>query len=997
MQKASVKTLSIIDTLSELVQNEGEATRLATPYQQKRNNGSTSILRVAPMLKPRSPKVNVPSAGTPTKTSLSPANPQYLNSSPKKSPNPSKEGFNMSAISHTNGSQFPLKKLNGGFGAKKKKPTINGGGGGGRFPSNSRGQTPDWIRDIFLQAKRGIVDKLSSALEGLEPTLIRNLTDHLGNNLFHAVCSYGHVNLLPWLTRRFGNELNGALLHDENRHGLIAPIQAIKHGHLDCVQWLVRNTNLREWIHSQNGERSLLHYAAKYGKNEIVNWLSEEMVRGDISVNQVDVAGLTPMHLSAREGHLATLSALLHHGAQIDAKSDMSLSPYDFARISKKRDCAEFLLLFQSSLGLSQELLRIRSQVDALQSENNEIRSHFRDVLSISKKLAKERDEMCRELGRMYDSMMELHNNMTMEIQVLHQENGSLRKNGTHKNSDSELNSNNIEACTALHERWQQNQKTWFSNSLVDAEHRLMMTEESYKKIKGQNSLPKAQNSDSSYSHRLLRDRIEEIRTHFMQTNPNGPRLPSSSEEDDSDTLEMSDEDTSPEVMEMKRLRRSIAQRKKLATPIPKPNSSGSMDDSVYSSLSNDMYSKIGSPKTSQGMGSGEPLTPTETKRSREEIKTMIKNFNLTSESGTASVIEVIEPTSSEEEEFKKSMREMNISWSKAKMTSSPGRNKPELPSRRFSSGETSPTKRLLEMGVPVATLAEADMPEYVNEVSRKGTNDLEHLEEHMVDTTFDEDDDGDLDEKKDGKKTTFLQKIGIKTKWNKKRGPRKAPAGRESNGDEDDDEDEDGAKAEEHVLPDHFEEDQDDNQTASLKASKENILNRKSLSPQSRKSLYGSKTTMLTEATSVATSEDSGIGFFRPTSSGSNSKTNSLDNRNSSSSSSPNLNSKELNTPPVSGEFSSNRLGKIEEVSVTSSASRSSSALPTELMTQFSPDKARDRHFSSMISPLSLVRKKSLEAKAWYDVPSEDEREIVDEADSLASIISMRGSSDED
>lgn len=72
-------------------------------------------------------------------------------------------------------------------------------------------------------------------------------------------------------------------------------------------------------------------------------------------------------------------------------------------------------------------------------------------------------------------------------------------------NSDSELNSNNIEACTALHERWQQNQKMWFSNSLVDAEHRLMMTEESYKKIKSQNSLPKAQNPDPSYSHRLLR------------------------------------------------------------------------------------------------------------------------------------------------------------------------------------------------------------------------------------------------------------------------------------------------------------------------------------------------------------------------------------------------------------------------------------------------------------------------------------------------------------
>jgi hypothetical protein len=50
-------------------------------------------------------------------------------------------------------------------------------------------------------------------------------------------------------------------------------------------------------------------------------------------------------------------------------------------------------------------------------------------------------------------------------------------------------------------------------------------------------------------------------------------------------------------------------------------------------------------------------------------------------------------------------------------------------------------------------------------------------------------------------------------------------------------------------------------------------------------------------------------------------------------------------------------------------------------------------------MTPLSLLRKKSLESKAWYDVPSDEEREVEpDEADdSLASIISARGSSDED
>ena len=48
--------------------------------------------------------------------------------------------------------------------------------------------------------------------------------------------------------------------------------------------------------------------------------------------------------------------------------------------------------------------------------------------MSIAKKLAKERDEMCRELRRLHDSTIELHDNMIMELQILKEENNSLRR-----------------------------------------------------------------------------------------------------------------------------------------------------------------------------------------------------------------------------------------------------------------------------------------------------------------------------------------------------------------------------------------------------------------------------------------------------------------------------------------------------------------------------------------------------------------------------------------
>ena len=59
----------------------------------------------------------------------------------------------------------------------------------------------------------------------------------------------------------------------------------------------------------------------------------------------------------------------------------------------------------------------------------------LRDVLSVSKKLAKESEEMCRDLSRLHESMIELHDKMIMQIQILAQENNSLKKNGVKDNN----------------------------------------------------------------------------------------------------------------------------------------------------------------------------------------------------------------------------------------------------------------------------------------------------------------------------------------------------------------------------------------------------------------------------------------------------------------------------------------------------------------------------------------------------------------------------------
>lgn len=552
----------------------------------------------------------------------------------------------------------------------------------------------------------------------------------------------------------------------------------------------------------------------------------------------------------------------------------------------------------------------------------------------------------------------------------------------------------------------------------------------------------------SDYPNRTCRDRIEEIRAESGQLPTTA--LPSNTDsEHDEETDQDEAAENNVEAQEMRRLRQSIAQRKKLATPSPPNNvtngapggrhrrtaSSGSIEDGVYSTLSNEMYSKVASPGGSvhitapmaqQTAEAALTANRPDKRRSREELKQRLRELALTSETGSASVIEVIEPTSSEEDEFRRSVwHEMNVKWAAGGAAAAAAgpmalaedhRGVATVPRRRkeaaamskravsVSAGgvELSPTKRLLEMGISPSTLEDLRTAEE-NDGGRQLPTPRARTMLHLPAATS-ADDAHDDDKKSSG----FFKKIA---NWNKKRGERKEPAGREGNDQVDGgDPDADGmGTAEEHVLPDSFE---DVAASPSEEGSKgtpkvDFILHsaatakpggtagaigsategsrsssssgNKSLSPQSRKSLNGSKSTMV--------SEDSGIFVSKTLS----------------------------DMQGTASLILPNGLGKIEESSrsnrvtgLSNGGTEPGTGRVQRAVLRMNNNTHNHNNFD--VNPVTLLRKKSLESKAWYDVPSDEERagggsggvgeqEVDDEADeSLASIISTgRPSSDED
>lgn len=52
---------------------------------------------------------------------------------------------------------------------------------------------------------------------------------------------------------------------------------------------------------------------------------------------------------------------------------------------------------------------------------------YCRDVLVIGKRFAKERDEMCRQLGRLYEDVTSLHQALLFELRTLHRDLAGVR------------------------------------------------------------------------------------------------------------------------------------------------------------------------------------------------------------------------------------------------------------------------------------------------------------------------------------------------------------------------------------------------------------------------------------------------------------------------------------------------------------------------------------------------------------------------------------------
>ncbi|GIY29831.1 synphilin-1 [Caerostris darwini] len=479
------------------------------------------------------------------------------------------------------------------------------------FQSRSKASVPDWIQEVFTASKKGNVDKMKSSLKDIDPALVRNLSDDHGNNLWHICAVYNNFECLDWLCSH--NLHHAHALKDENKNGFSPAGLAVKHGSLLAVQWLIHNTISKSQLLPQSDSRSLLHIAARYGQYAIVEWLLNYMSAQNLDAAIVDSEGNTALHLAAKYGHINCVKALVFHIGNLKAKNEHCLKPLDLAVKHGKNDCADFLVALESCYNLASLNLRQHLDIQNLQKENTEMKNYFKELLTLTKRLQHRQKELVQSFSRV---------NLPTQYQ---------------SGSSDWSNDKNL--------RYLDDYSQLLATVMTDEEHRLLMVENKWKKSRKQ-----TKHSDTKKKPLdVLRSQFHHI---MDKVNSLSPPIPSTPESSDSSWNSDEEEIFEPEKPFPDLSPPDVVNSLFPETSVPYLDTKHKFQKELSIV---DTNSKINQPDTkhnSQDTFAFKKSTALSTNNRDVNLRMFFKqNPNLRLSSETCSVLEVLEPSSSDGEE----------------------------------------------------------------------------------------------------------------------------------------------------------------------------------------------------------------------------------------------------------------------------------------------------------------------------------------------------------
>ncbi|KAF3695382.1 Synphilin-1 [Channa argus] len=249
-----------------------------------------------------------------------------------------------------------------------------GGGGGAGAEVDEETKKNQNIINIVREGQISLLPHL--AADNLE--LIR---DEDGNNLLHISASQGHADCLQHLTSLMGEDG----LNERNNQQLTPAGLGVKNGHLECVRWMVSETEAIAELSCTREHPSLIHYAARYGQEKVLLWLLQFMQEQAISLDEVDQNGNTAVHVAAQYGHLTCIQTLVEYGSNVTVQNQQGERPSQSAERQGHTTCARYLVVVETCMSLASQVVKLTKQLNEQATERIALQKQLQRLMDPNK------------------------------------------------------------------------------------------------------------------------------------------------------------------------------------------------------------------------------------------------------------------------------------------------------------------------------------------------------------------------------------------------------------------------------------------------------------------------------------------------------------------------------------------------------------------------------------------------------------------------------------
>ncbi|XP_063151358.1 synphilin-1 isoform X3 [Candoia aspera] len=297
-----------------------------------------------------------------------------LKHQPESSENNESDDQKNQKVEYKKGNDSPYMAQNGDQTPENKHDKLNSS-----VNWNSSGNSEERNEDV--KKTKSILNIVKEGQISLLPHLaadnLDKIHDENGNNLLHVAASKGHAECLQHLTSLMGEDC----LNERNNDQLTPAGLAIKNGQLECVRWMVSETEAIAELSCSKDHPSLIHYAGCYGQEKILLWLLQFMQEQGISLDEVNQDGNSAVHVAAQHGYLGCIQTLVEYGANVTMQNHAGEKPSQSAERQGYTMCSRYLVVVETCMSLASQVVKLTKQLKEQTVERVGLQNQLQELL----------------------------------------------------------------------------------------------------------------------------------------------------------------------------------------------------------------------------------------------------------------------------------------------------------------------------------------------------------------------------------------------------------------------------------------------------------------------------------------------------------------------------------------------------------------------------------------------------------------------------------------